>query len=880
MVAGFLQHVKKYRVLYDKNGRVSIPKAVIIGLTLPPLLFVLAAFVCSLADIRLKTYSASWIVLDRNYRFIAEIESPDGNIGYWPAPDTLPRTLVTAALAAEDQRFRGHIGVDAKSVARAVVNNYIKKKSFSGASTIAMQTARMQRGGGSGPFSKVRDSFAAVWLTLVYGREKVLKQYVSISPYGNRIAGAPCAARRYFRKPVRDLSLAESALLVSVPRAPGRMNLFAPQGFKAARLRARLILGRCLEYGWIDSTEYRQSMAELAEFSIPPKDIREEASIHVALKYKKLLHGENAGNAGIIDNGMIINKNMNVSKNRNIANNGNISKNVNIGNNNKFIDNNKNIAKNKKINKHQNVNTNIHQESGVVISTIDLDVQRYAQRELAAQLDGLRSRDVENGAVIVIDKSSSQVLAYVGSGGYFSSDNGMHDYAATKRSTGSLLKPFIFAFGMDELDYTAATVLSDINHDFGEGGRSFIPANSDRAHLGPILYKYALANSRNVPAVQVLKELGVNSVYRRLGHLKLADDDGRGDHYGLGLSIGGLYCDLASISRAYLTLGNEGKLGELVWFRDDDTLRGGEGGYGQVISPQSALMIQRFLSDPLARLPTFPREGNFEYPFAVAVKTGTSDAFRDAWCVAWSSRYLVGVWMGNADNHSTKRVSGYEGAAPLAKKIMLNQHPHRRDGLEEGGFPAPPGWQPFSICGLTGLRADLNTPYVTSDYFAPGTEPKEASGVLRVLPVDTRNGLLAGLGCPKQYREYRSFLILAPEYEQWARGQGLPAAPRLQSPLCPGAGIVDDYRIEITWPRNGARFFRDPEMPEEQAFLPVNCVAEPEVESLLWFVNGEEHSITSPPHTLRLPMKGGKYELQAAVPGTPVRSRGVRVEIF
>jgi len=815
----------------DKNGRVSIPKTVGLALILPPMLFVVAAFVFSLADIRLKKHSASWIVLDRNYRFIAEIESPDGNIGYWPAPDTLPRTLVTAVLAAEDRRFKRHAGVDVKSAARAFVNNYIKKKSFSGASTIAMQTARLQRGGGSGPFSKARDSFAAVWLTLFYGRDKVLKQYISISPYGNRIAGAPCASRRYFRKPVQDLSLAESALLVSVPRAPGRMNLFAPNGFAAARSRARLILGRCLEYGWIDSTEHRESIAELAAFSIPPKDIRDEAAIHAALRYRDLLL-ENLE------------------------------------------------SQNQK-----------HQAGGTVISSIDMDIQRYVQQELAAHLKILQNYDVENGAVIVVDKSSCQVAAYVGSGGYFSSDNGMFDYAATKRSTGSLLKPFIFAFGMEELGYTAATVLKDINHDFGEGRRSFIPVNSDREYLGPILYKYALANSRNIPAVHIIKELGVRSVYDRLVSLRLADDDGRGDHYGLGLSIGGLYCGLASICRAYLSLGNEGKIREFVWFRDDanetashgDTINNDSAAnqYKQVLSPQAAMMVQRFLSDPLARLPTFPRDGHFEYPFAVAVKTGTSEGFRDAWCVAWSERYLVGVWMGNADNRSTKRVSGYNGAAPLAKKIMLRLHPRERDGLEDGSFPAPPGWNPFSICRLTGLRADMNTPYITSDYFAPGTEPKEASGVLRVLPIDTRNGLLAGLGCPKEFRENRSFLALAPEYEAWARGQGLPAAPRLQSPLCPAApALIEDYRIEITWPRNGARFFTDPEMPEERAFLPVNCVVEPETESLLWFVNGEEYSMSVPPHTLRLPMKSGKYVIQAAVPGTPVRSGTVRVEIF
>jgi len=862
-------------ILYGKDDRVSIPKAVIIALIAPPLLFVMTAFAFSLTDIRLEEHSPSWIVLDRNYRFVAEIESPRGEIGYWPAPEVLPRTLVTAVLAAEDRRFREHIGVDFRSVGRAFVNNYIKRRGFSGASTIAMQTARLQRGGHSNLFSKVRDSFAAVWLTLFYGRDRVLRQYVSISPYGNRIAGAPCASRRYFRKPVQDLSLAESALLVSIPRAPGRMNLFNQKGFAAARSRALFIIGRCYKYGWIDSTEYRQSTSELKEFVVPPKDIRDEASIHVALRYTKMLHN------------MV---NTNISTNR--INNKNINDNgINTNRINSRRINGNGINK---ISIDSLDDTNIGNgivNHGLVVSSIDIDLQRHVQRELADHLYKYRTRDAENGAVIVLDKNNRQVLAYVGSGGYFSFDNGMLDYAAVKRSTGSLMKPFIFAMGMEDLGYTAATVLKDINYDFGEGARSFIPVNSDRQYQGPILYKYALANSRNIPAVQLLKELGINNVYKRLGALKLAEDDGRWDYYGLGLSIGGLYCGLTSVARAYLTLGNDGKFGELVWFTDQDQANqtnqdlsdqyNQNNQYKQVLTPQSSRMIQRFLSDPQARLPTFPREGNFEYPFAAAVKTGTSEGFRDAWCVAWSNRYLVAAWMGNADNRSMKRVTGYDGAAPLVKKILLYLHPNERDGLYEGSFPVPDGWAPFSICRLTGMLADENTPYVTSDYFAPGTEPTETSNVQRILPIDTRNGLLANPRCPKRYVENRQFLSLSPEYESWGRAYGLPIAPRLHSPLCPGGeSLPVDYALEITWPRSGARFFTDPETPPDQAFLPVNCVVEPEAQSVLWFVNGEEYSVTSPPHTLRLPFKSGKYTVQAEVSGTPVRSKVVRFEVY
>jgi hypothetical protein len=89
-----------------------------------------------------------------------------------------------------------------------------------------------------------------------------------------------------------------------------------------------------------------------------------------------------------------------------------------------------------------------------------------------------------------------------------------------------------------------------------------------------------------------------------------------------------------------------------------------------------------------------------------------------------------------------------------------------------------------------------------------------------------------------------------------------------------------DYTLEITWPRSGTRFFIDTEAPPDRASIPVNCVAEPEAQSLLWFVNSEEHAMTTPPHTLRLPMKAGKYVVQTEVPGTPVRSKAVRFEVY
>ncbi|KMQ52557.1 Multimodular transpeptidase-transglycosylase [Chitinispirillum alkaliphilum] len=797
-----------FRKGFDKPG--TILKLSAVCVLVIPVMVISFAFFFSLFDIYQYTPRPSWLLLDRNYQFVAEIESPDGLLGYWPVPDTIPHNIRLAVLAAEDHRFDSHIGVDPKSVVRAVVNNYFKKKGYSGASTIGMQTARLQRGGGSSWFLKIRDTFTSIWSTLIYGREHMLRRYLTLAPYGNRISGVSYASRRYFLKPVEDLSLAESALLVAVPRAPGRMNLFSPRGFNLAKQRAHFILRRCLSYGWISQEEFYQSLVELETFVRPRKELREEANLHLILSYRDIL-----------------------------------------------------------------LNDKQPDSSPLLVTTIDVNLQRTLHEEMYTHLEELNNRDVENGAAIIIDHSTGEVLAYLGSGSYFGSGSGAIDHGNILRSTGSLLKPFIYAFGMEELGFTGATILDDMNFDFGAGSSSFIPENSDRSFQGPVLYKNALANSRNIPAVEVLNSLGVNNTYRRLSDFALAEDDGRGEHYGLGLSIGTLYTTLRSISQAYLTFPNQGKSKTLVWFRDQP-----QQSQQQLLSADIALMIQRYLAEPMARVPTFPRGGFFEYPFSVAVKTGTSDGYRDAWCIAWSDTYLVGVWFGNADNHPTHEIGGYKGAAPLVKDVFTRLHPERMDGLDDILFPPPPDYIPVSVCRLTGLRADRSSPFITEVYFKPGTDPQEYSDVSRILSIDSRNGLLALPGCNHKYIVHRPFLLLPPKYRNWAQNQGLAIPPTEYSPLCQGSIMVEEYSLNITSPRSGSRFFIDPEMPPGHSNLQVHCLVSPGVPELIWFVNGEEYTITNPPHNLKWPMKRGRYNFKAAVPGTPAMTETITIEVF
>jgi penicillin-binding protein 1C len=774
-------------------------------------LFTGAAFLYSLFQIKLTTHSTSWILEDRNYNFFAEIENPEGELGYWQLNREIPINVKIAEIAAEDRRFDNHPGVDLHSILRAVTHNYFLKSGYSGASTIAMQVARLQRGGSSNWFFKIADAFTALWITSWYGKDRVLKQYLTIAPYGNRIHGIGCASRRYFLKPAKDLSLAEASLLVAIPRAPGRMNVFNEYGLSKAKKRGRLILNRCRSYGWISTEQYKESLVELQSLKVPQKEFRDPVNLHAILNYKKMLY------------------------------------------------------------------SNPHQfQNGLLRISIDNKLQNMTREKMAIALEKLFTRDVSNAAIMILDKKSREVLTYIGSDDYYDKNNfGATDHGNMPRSTGSLLKPFIYGLGMELGEYSSASILTDINFDFGQNTKSFIPENSDRQYMGPVLYKNALSNSRNIPAVQVLKTVGVNTMYRRLVELQLTPDDGLADYYGLGLSIGGLYCTLQSLCKAYLCLANDGILQNVNWLYTDSISNSGQ----RAFEPDITRMIQQFLSDPLARLPTFPRGGSLEYPFTVATKTGTSEGYRDSWCIAWSDKYLVGVWFGNADNRPMKQVTGYTGAAQLVKNILVDLHPDRISGLDDHRFPWPGDYKPVNICVLTGQRADKFTPYTSVEFFKPGSEPQEYSNVVQMLPIDTRNKLLAAPGC-KDHIAFQPFIVLPLQFEDWARVQGLPVAPRKYSLLCGNSPIYDTMSVEITWPRSGARFFIDPEMPLSKRFIPFSCKAIPDVPSVLWFVNGTEYKVAQGTHSLKWPMSKGRYTFIAAIPGTEFRSKPVIIEIW
>ena len=755
------------------------------------------------------------LVEDKGGRFIAEVGPTKGGRGFWPPPSKIPPRVIASTLAAEDARFFSHGGVDPRSVARALVQNLRAGGKRSGASTIAMQVARIQHPSPRTFVNKLAEAAVARALVSRFGRMAVLRHYLTIAPYGNQCCGIAYAARKYLDKPLEDLTWAEAALLSSLPRLPGRMNLYSGGGRMVAERRARHVLGRLSNLGWITPGERAEALEMLPHLELDVRETRPESCLHAAL-----LIGEELKNRGSA-----------------------------IG----------------KI------------PAGTVRSSIDLDLQEEVSLLCWRAMEKYRPEGAGNIAAVVVEKVGGRVRAYVGSENYFDEKNrGAIDYARALRSSGSTLKPFVYAFGMERCGFTAATLLEDAGLCLDARNGGYVVKNYDGAYLGPILYRNALANSRNVPAVQVLQSVGIQNTLSGLGRLGLGSGGKGGAHYGVGLAIGGLYVRLLDLARAYGVLANDGRAFDLGWFEEGDVI-GPRG--EQLMREDVAREITLFLSDPMARIPTFPRMGALEYPFPVAVKTGTSQGCRDAWCIAYSEKYIVGVWIGHPDNYPMNRTCGANSSAEVVHSIMEKLHPGELDGGSERSFPPPRGFVPKRVCMLTGRLASGDSPYVAIEWFRPGSGPASESTALRRVRVDSRSGRPAGEDCPPEFVRQMTYVDLAPRFAAWAKESGLETLPpefaRPEGALLMGGR----YTMAITRPHQGAVFVPDPESPASSRTIALEAVVSPPVPQVVWFVDGKPFKVERYPYSTRWPMIPGTHVFQIRLPFAEVQSPRVKVAV-
>ncbi len=703
---------------------------------------------------------ASQIVYDRNGAFLTQIAREASNsadamqvdYGYWPLGRIAER-IARATRALEDRRFSSHSGVDLRAVLRAAWANLMQRRFAQGASTIAMQIARMQHPGPRTFANKLMEAATAIAIVVRNGHDATLAHYLRLAPYGLGSHGVAHAARYYFDKPVDDLSWAQVALLASLPQSPGRMNISRASGLRIAVERARHAIAVLEEDGALDAAQAEMARRELAAMQ-PFAIKRRPEALHLALRYERLFREGRVRASS--------------------------------------------------------------SEDPRIFATIDLALERDIAQISRRYLALFRNAGARQVAVMVAERGSNAILVDVGSTGYRDPRAGAIDFTLVQRSPGSTLKPFIYAFALER----GALRPTDLLDDVAEGSSGV--ANADGQYLGLMTPRQALANSRNVPATNLLRRVGLESNFAFLHELGLHDLDAQAERFGVSMAIGALPTRLEDLMRAYAALADDGVLADLSFARNS---RGSEP--RRVMSIDTARLITSFLSDPQARLPSFPRYGPLEYPFAVAVKTGTSQNYRDAWTLAYSHRYVVGVWLGRGDASGMRSLAGANSAARIAHAIMIHLHGARTGDILPETFAPPPGRVAIDLC-----RAD------------------------------------AGAACAQTLRE-------------WVKPEEIIASPAQRSIQPPDlvSNNADPGALVIATPEHNMHVWRNPEQPAPLNKLALKLVDGAKDAQIIWIVDGAPFKLAQADETVFWPMTPGAHRIQARLALAPVTSRAIRVTV-
>jgi penicillin-binding protein 1C len=527
----------------------------------------------------------------------------------WVNFEDIPENVIKATLIAEDQDFYSHHGISFKGILRSIYLN-IKTKSLEyGGSTITQQLARnLFLTKEKTLLRKINEIILALKLERKYSKNEILTYYLNSIYYGEGNIGIRAAADYYFDKKLKDLTLSEAVILASIPKAPALYAPVSKENIERLKKRRDYLLSRLKEEGWIDEKEYNLALNE-------------------EIKVTKTKY------AGMIAPHFVIEV-LNELKN-------------------KFS------------------NLNLEEINLKVISTLDYDLQKIAEK---AVIDGAKRNKEKyggsNAALMAIDPKTGEVLALVGSKDFFDETiDGQVNVPFRPRQPGSAFKPISYA-ALFELGYPDKTIVFDVPTDFG----NYRPQNFDKKFKGPVTLRQALAESRNVPSVKVFYLADPERVIdlaRKAGISYLKD----WQNYGLSLGLGTAEIRMADLIKFYGALANDGKLVSqsliLKIIQDKKIIYEYKPEEKEIVSSETARILNDILKDIEARkgllqaslpLTIFPG-------YEVALKTGTTQFYQDAWTFGYTPNIVVGVWAGNTDGRRMNSL----GASLVAALPIFHQ---------------------------------------------------------------------------------------------------------------------------------------------------------------------------------------------------------------
>ena len=609
------------------------------------ILFALGALMLWMATLRIPALEdlserkpvESVKIYDRTGEILLYDTSKDVRRKLVPFEEISPFTKL-ATLSIEDKDFYNHKGFKFSSFVRAILIDISTLSFTQGGSTITQQVVKNSiLTNDKTPTRKLKEIILSLKLDKVLSKDEILALYFNEIPYGGNVYGIEEAAQRFFDKTASELNLVESAYLAAIPKAP---TYFSPYGSHRDKLEERknLVLSEMFSDGLISEEEFQKATNETVVFQVRESTNGIKAPHFVFFVLDELV--KKYGEAAIENKGF------------------------------------------------------------KVITTLNYEVEKIA--EDVAWEYGHSNEENFNGkniAIVVIDPKTGEILSMVGSRDYFDTTiEGNFNVTTSHRQPGSAFKPFVYAT-LFAKGYTPETVLFDVPtqfstkcavSDFTSENECYSPANYDDKFRGPLTIRNALAQSINVPAVKALYLAGIkNSIKtaRAVGIESLEDSD----RYGLTLVLGGGEVSLLDMTSAYSVFANDGIRNPYVSIlrvenSSEEVIDAHNPYPTRVISEDVSRKITNILSDEVARAPLYGPGSAVNIPgYEIAVKTGTTNDYRDAWIFGYTPNLVVGAWAGNNDNSPmVKKVSGLV-VAPVWRALLDKILPD----FQKENFPFP-----------------------------------------------------------------------------------------------------------------------------------------------------------------------------------------------
>lgn len=669
-------------------------------------------------------------IYDRNGQLLYEILPPEGGRNTALPLSDIPQHCIQAVIATEDANFYNHPGVDVVGIMRALSINLRGGEILAGGSTITQQVARNllfdpeQRAERS-LRRKLRESILALRLQNAYSKDDVLALYMNQSYFGNLAYGIEAAARAYFGKSARELSLSECTLLAGLVQSPATYDPLT--NLQAAKDRRDAVLELMVKNNYLTEDQATLAKQDTLQFAASPFPIK---APHFVMAVWKQLQRDypDALYSGGLDVTTTVDLNWQNSA--------------------------------ESIVRQQLNNLNHPTVAGKVPA------------------------DAHNAALVAMDPFNGQVLTMLGSPDYFDeSIDGAVNAALALRQPGSALKPFTYAAAFDPAKpdpWTAATMLLDVKTPFiTRKLESYTPANFGLVEHGPVSAREALASSFNIPAVVTLDHIGLQTLVellKRAGVETLAQNT----NIDLAITLGGGEVRLLDLTQAYSIFPNGGyrvqptfilkvadHSGRVLYQWQPPELA------TRVIDQRVAYIITNILSDNGARIPAFGPNSALNIGRPAAAKTGTTTDFRDNWIMGYTPNLVVGVWVGNADNAAMVNVTGVSGAAPVWNAFIRDV----LNGQPEVPFTVPSGIVHQTICATSGLLPTPQCPLTKDEVFVEGTVPNKPDNLYQTFVIDSQTGYLADDSTPPERKQSKVFLVLPQEARDWALRNGIRPPP-------------------------------------------------------------------------------------------------------